>query len=853
MTVPNSFPTLPDPQGRRLAIIGDAPGHDEESLAHMALTDKSITPGPFVGSAGKLLRMVLAHYGILPQSCYLGHITPYRPPSNEIDSFDWHGAEIQEGLIALEEDLHKFQPHCILALGRAPFRYFKPDKCYQGKPSKGNPSGFVIPLQDWRGSIFMDAKNRKVVACFHPVAIQRVFSDIAYFRNDVARAVRHSSPEPIIPLTRTGILRPTLSEVLTFLADLRQSRTPAAFDIEGYSDAVGVTMLSVCPTPTSGIVIPFHIDGKSYWSEDEEAYVWEAVSGWLADPLCPKKAHNAFYETLVLAWRHSCVIDGIVSDTMMKHWEFYNELEKSLAVAVSMWTEEPYYKDDRESSNSNVKLLYNFKDSACTEEVDLAIEPALRKYPRAYDHFLFNVSLIPAFTYLHLRGCRFDTHRGAQHRKAAEQELEGLVEQIDKVTFPILGHSFNPKSTTDKQWLLYDFLGHTPYKRYGTTTKEEVMLRYYNKRKDEVLRLVIRAVNLRTRISDLEKLTPSSDGRLRTAYNLVANVTGRSNSQETSIATAYVTPKGKIGHSFDGTNLQNVTSTIRDTCIPDSDDFMFWQADLKGADAWTVAADLAALGYPHMLEDLKIGVKPSKLLLRMLEVLTLGGDPSAIARLDAKDALVESNKVIVPEGTLPDGRPADWQYVCMKRVQHGTNYDGKEDTISATIFKDSDGAIDVPPHQVIQYQSLYKMRYNTPARSAWMRQHLASTGGVLQTACGIRRRFFGIRTTNFIEDDIVRQALASEPQAITTYVTNNALKNLWYDPANRRKNGALFIEPLLQIHDALAGQFPKRLRAFAAERLSTYFTTTLTIHGIEVTIPVDIRVGKNWGNCKEPI
>ena len=840
--VPNLFPTLPDPQGRRLAVVGEAPGVDEEMVGE-----------PFVGPSGKLLRAVLSHSGILPQSCFIGNITQHRPPNNEIESFDWHGPEIQEGLVRLNENLHEFQPNCVLSLGRTAFRYFKPDKCYQGKPSKANPSGYAIPLQEWRGSIFTGTGGYKTVACFHPAYIQRAFGDIAYFRNDVSRAVRHSSATVVNSVTRTGNLRPTLQEVLSFLSDLRNSRTSASFDIEGYSDALGVTMCSICPTPTSGIVIPLYVDGNHFWSEDEEPLVWSALSGWLADARCPKKAHNAFYETLVLGWRHSCVVDGIISDTMMKQWEFYNELEKSLAVATSMWTEEPYYKDERESSNSSVKLLYNFKDSACTEEVDRAIEPHLRKYTAAYGHFEFNVSLIPAFTYLHLRGCRFDTVRAAQHKQEAEQELETLVESIDKVTLPILGHSFNPKSTHDKQWLLYDYLGHTPYKRYGTTTKEEVMLRYYNKRKDAVLLQVLRAVNLRTRISDIEKLTPSSDGRLRTAYNLVADVTGRSNSSETSIAEAFVTPKGRIGHSFDGTNLQNVTAALRDVCITDGESFTFFQADLKGADAWTVAADLAALGHRNMLEDLEAGVQPAKLLLRMLEVLKRGGDPAIIARLNAVDAKAECDLVQIPEGVLADGRPGNWFYTSLKRVQHGTNYDGQAPTISAVIFKDSDGAIDIPPAEIEKYQHLYRLRYNTAARSQWMFTHLIETGGVLQCACGIRRRFFGIRNPRMIEDDIVRQALASEPQANTTYATNNAIKNLWYDRDNRRKTGALFIEPLLQIHDAVAGQFPTRLRDFARTKLNQWFKTELTIHGIKVTIPVDIKVGTNWGNCKTPI
>lgn len=840
--VPNSFPSLPDPHDRRLAIVGEAPGLDEEVVAE-----------PFVGPSGKLLRLVLSSNGINPKACFIGNICQTRPPTGEIESFDWAGQEIQNGLAQLSTDLSIFKPNVVLSLGRYSFRYFNPDKCYQGKPSKNNPTGYVVPIQNWRGSVFIGTGGYKTVACFHPAYIQRVWSDIAYFRADVSRAVRHSASPALNGVIRTGILRPTVSEVIAFLSNLRANSIPASFDIEGYSDAIGVTMLSVCPTPTSGIVIPFYIDGQNYWTEDEEALVWQHLSTWLADPTCPKKCHQAFYETFVLGWRHKCVVDGIISDTMMKHWEFFNELEKSLAVAVSLWIEEPYYKDDRLSNNSNVKLLYNFKDSACTEEVDRAIEPALRQHPATYTHFEFNVSLIPAFTYLHLRGCRFDSVRANEHRRDAENKLALLIEQIDEVTLPVLGHTFNPKSTDDKAWYLYDFLNLKPYTRYGKTTKEVVMLRYYNKTRDQTLQRIIQAVNLRTRISDIGKLTPNDDGRIRTTYELVGTVTGRSSSRDSSATDLQVTSKGNLFHVDYGTNLQNVTKALRDTFIVDSDDYTFFQADLSGADAWTVAADLFALKSPFMLEDLKLGIKPSKLLLRMLEVLESNGDPSIIARLPSHEAKLECDKVIIPDGILPDGRPGDWFYTSLKRVQHGTNYDGQADTISATIFKDSDGAIDIPASSIEKYQRLYRLRYNTPARTDWMSRHLLESGGVLQTAVGIRRRFYGIRNSSFIDDEIIRQALASEPQAVTTYVTNRALLNLWNDPTNRRRSGALFVEPLLQIHDALAGQFPTRLRDYAAEAFDRWFNVKVIIHGVEVTIPADIKVGRSWGDCKHKL
>lgn len=857
MIVPNQHPTIEDNQGRRLAVIGEAPGSDEDLIGL-----------PFQGYSGQLLRFELQRAGISPESCFIGNVCQLRPPDNDLKSFDWNGPEITSGIEQLKADLAQFKPNCVLILGRTAFRVFNPERCYPVRPTKDNPDGIKIPISDWRGSVFHSSLGYKSVGAFHPAYILRAFGDIAYLRLDIRRAVRHASFPEVRPTVRTGTLRPTFVEACQFLTDLLESKRPSSFDIEGYSDAIGVTMLGIAPTATSGMVIPFHIDSKRYWSEDEEPIIWSLLSHWLADPICPKRCHNAFYELLVLGWRHGCVVDGIVDDTMMKHWEVYNELEKSLGVCVSIWIEEPYYKDERHSSG-DTKLGYNFKDSACTEGVNSSIESVLVQRPRQRDHYRFNISLIPALNYMHLRGCKFDSIRAAQHITKAETELSRLVSILDRD----LGHhlssyntwreregkplktewSFNPKSADDKEWFIYEHLGMDVSRRWGRSSKEELLHRYYKKTKNETLKALIQAVSLRTRISDIEKLTPNADGRIRTSYDLVSTVTARLNSRESSIAEQIgVDKNGKMKYQEFGTNLQNVTKPIRDCFVTDGPENLFFQADLEGADAWTVAADLAAKGDDRMLNDLKHKVKPSKVLLGMIESIKAGRDPSLIAKMPSDELKAFLDTIIIPDGTLDDGRPADWFYTCCKKVQHGSNYLGKPPTIAAVIFKDSDGLIDLQEIEVERMQRLYFMRYDISKRKDYIISCL-QRDGTLHTAAGTSRKFFGLRNQKFPDDDIVREAMASEPQTITTYATNLALKNLWYDPANRRKSGALFIEPLLQVHDALAGQFPGRLRDFARERIRSYFENPITINGITLTIPVDIRVGTSWGSCKEKI
>lgn len=832
-TVPNCQPRIP-PTSARLAVVGEAPGPDEE-----------VAGSPFVGASGRFLRAILANSGISCDQTFFGNITQHRPPNNDIESFDFHGPEITTGLQRLADDLRVFRPNCVLLLGKTAFRAFHPDLCPDTK------KGVHVPLSDWRGSVRRadDRWGYKSVATFHPAYILRSYGDAPLFRFDVARAVRYSGTADIIPTTREGILRPTLADVLSFCAKARLERSPVTWDIEGFADDVGITMLSLCTSKSHGIVVPFWIEGRNYWTEEEEVQVWLALAGLLADPAVPKCAHNAFYELFVSAWRHSLVVNNLRDDTMMKHWEVFPELERALAICCSIYTDQPYYKGGRLADSTEVKLRYNLTDSLVTHEVNEVLDVHLAKQPRSLSHYRFNINLIPAYNYIMLRGCRFDTARARALAEDTTKDIQTLSAEINER----VGRSFNVKSVVDKRWLLYTKLGYKPYARDGESTKEDVLLRYYAKHRDPLVRLIIRCVRKRTRLSDINKLVCDADGRIRSSYDPVGTNTGRLSSRA-SIALRLTDE----GWDNTGTNLQNVTKDLRCCFVPDDDTgYDFWQVDLSGADGWTVAADLASLGYPAMLDDYNAGIKPSLVLYHMIQEHVAGRSVATINQLPRHElkTLLKSVKSVIDslDGTTDaSGRPADWLYLCCKRVQHGSNYGAQPEKISEVVFGDSDGTIDLSKNDAALYQQLYKLRYQTDHRNAAIRRRLA-TDGALVSACGIRRQFFNIRNRNDIDDATVREAAAFEPQANTTWATNKALERLWYDPHNRTSRGSLHVEPLLQIHDALAGQYRRENRTRAAEKLREWFTNPLTIQGVKVTIPADGKRGPNWKETKEDL
>lgn len=876
MLVPNQFPEI-EPSSGRLAVIGEAPGVEEAQVGK-----------PFVGTSGRYLRAIMAECRGSTKQTFFGNICQEQPPDNDISRFTFEGPEIQGGIEALRKDLEIFRPNCVLLLGRTALRAFRPDLCYPTKKQ------YVVPLGDWRGSLHRGhIGGYKAVVTYHPAHILRSYNDAPFFKFDVARAIRQAESPDLQVLVRQGLLRPTLTDVLEYIRRAREGAIAQTFDIEGYPDNVGVTMVSLVPThdPSQGIVIPFQVtnDGGRYWSEDEEWQIWQALAGLLADPNVRKTAHNCFYELFVLAWRHKIIVNNLDDDTMMMHWELYPDFAKgdheekakvsmtqkkrSLGICCSLYTEQPYYKDDRLSQDPDVRLNYNFLDSSVTAEVRNVAATVLQRTPSSWQHYRFNINLIPAYNYIMLRGCKFDSVRAAQLAGDVRGEIADLNREINTTLesrgvfhlFPVSKgkektrsvEGFNVKSGNQKAWLLYNHLGYTPLKKFQTDTgkpgtDEDCLLHFWKKEQDPLLRLVIRCVRKRTRLSDIHKLVCDTDGRIRTSYDLVGTNTGRLSSRSAMSMALF-----EDGWDNTGTNLQNVTKELRCCFIPDSPEHDFWQFDLSGADGWTVAAELAAIGHPTMLEDYMFGIKPALVLYAMLQEHAAGRDPRNISRLDRPTlkALCKSLKRTIDDEdgkTDPQGRPVNWQYLCCKRVQHGSNYDMQAEKTAELVFGDSDGTVVLSKKDAEFYQYLYKLRYNTNARNEWIRKTLSQTM-CITASCGIRRQFFGIRNRGDIDDDIVRQASSFNPQSTTTYVTNKALEKMWYDPTNRNSRGGLFVEPLIQIHDAFAGQHHVRVRSWAHEKFREWFNNPIKVAGIEVTIPVEGNYGTSWKDTKTPI
>lgn len=836
---------IPSVQNRhRLAIIGEGPSEEDKGV-------------PFSSSSGRLVSRVIGELGLPINQLFLGYVSTKK-------TFGWNqtpnDAAVIEGTNQLRQDLNRFQPNCCLLLGDLANKVFGADN----------------PAHIQRGTIFVSPGFRyKCVTAQDPWSVMKNYQLSIPFRYDFLKAKEQSLFPDYRPPVRNINATPTFTYLCRRFEEILENKPTIAFDLEGYPNQAGVTCYSIAVSPQDCFIVPFrNLDNSPYWSDIEETKLWEYTARVLSDPDIPKVAQNAMYELFVFAWRHKILVRGLKEDTMFKMWELFSELPKSLGFIASLYTQEPYYKDERTVPDLTVHHKYCCKDSIVTLASSERMDQAIVAQEKSNKHYRFNISLLKPYLYMQLRGCKLDLTKLAEMR---HRTWEFIRHQQDIVN-EMCGQVLNTKSPKQLQHYLYNVLSLPEQtKRIGQTATVtadfNALCTLYSQTELPVLLEISKLTRARTRLSDLGKLQAFPDGRIRCNYNPVGTDTGRLSSSETWVEA--IVHKSKIefkkrrkdGREFLemvleskptvenlGTNLQNVTKDLRVAFIPDNEDYAFFQYDLSGADAWTVAADLAALGNDRMLVHLQNQIKPSIVIVLLTE---FGND---VYKWDLPTLKAHHDHMLKQCKTIPK---LVRTYVCAKGCQHGTNYGMQAKLMAALQLERSvqgwvdnfiNGIVEPPDFKVFHHntidrlQKLYINYYGIELRKEYLKRQLTNHG-YLDSASGQRRYFLDIRSRRNIDDSILRVAASHEPQANTTFATNSALANLYYDPENRTPRGNLRCEPTLMIHDALAGQAHKSQQHWATEKFeSEWFDIPMVIHGLELTIPVEGGWGPNWKN-----
>lgn len=387
MTLTNRFP--PRIAARRLALIDDQ-------------VPRTVPGLPTYDADRELLKQLLAHAGLDYDACFHGYVATGE---------------------ALAADLARYAPHFILCLDR------QLDKKVNGLRLL---HGDWRPIDSWRGSVLLATGLVPGVKCmgiYHPSRLRLEYGLTAHTRFDLRRVAQELRTDTLeVPEDEIHVDL-TLVQLLSELQQIKATKTRVAIDIEGYVDFV--SCIGFATGHNSAFVVPFmRADGTSWWTEDEEVQLWEAVAAVLEDEAVPKVLQNSLYDCFVLAWSYGIVVEGVTDDTMLKHFELFCELEKSLGFQTSIYTKHPAYKHQRKSDDERVQLEYCGRDCCRTLECCDVQESMLK--PKQKEHYRFNMSLLAQLLYMELRGIRYDADAAKARLEETQNAIYELQDEINR-------------------------------------------------------------------------------------------------------------------------------------------------------------------------------------------------------------------------------------------------------------------------------------------------------------------------------------------------------------------------------------------------------------------------------------
>jgi len=737
---------------------------------------------PFSGASGEDLNRYLADVGIDRHTqVFVTNVCHERPPNNKFEAFlkPQPALCLLQGILQLKKDIIDIRPNLVIALGDVPLRFLT------NKHS----------ITKYRGSILECSlvKGVKVIATYHPASVFRMYENKTLIQLDMKRIAEEAKfPEIMLP-KRYIYIWPEAS----YLVEDMYNAEWLSVDIEGTPD--GIHCIGFSDRADRALVFPL---AKGADAE---------IRRLLASPA--KKCGQNFgqYDLTVLEDR-GYEVKNFQWDIMYGHHALLMEsasggdevkalrggkagakspLAKGLGFQVSIYTKEPFYKDDgklwsRLDTLSPEDLhnfhIYNGKDAACTWEIRYVQERELEQFGvrHVFDH---EMRILPLLRQMSRRGVLIDLRLREELRVQYTKEIENLQAFLDKSA----GKALNVKSAPDMHKLLYETLGlpvqfHRETKR--PTADKDAIAKLAAKYQHPVLMTIVEIRRRRDLIERYINANVDADGRLRCLFDPSGTRTGR------------LASRANIYGS--GTNLQNIPPKMRKMFIADPGKVLFY-VDLS-------QAELRVVAY--------------------------------LARCDSLIEAFESGRDIHKENSERFfGSYSEDKRLAVKRTVYGSIYGEGVDRIVAV------AAAENPPirlvrHEVATAQEGFFMLYPEIKEVWWNDVKRDLKYRTLITPLGWKRQFFG----RWDSVQFINEALAFIPQCTVGVLAEIGMLNA------SRVEGA---EVLLNEHDAILGQCDEGDVPTVVPRVIEAMQVPVPIHGRTLTIPAEAKVGKNWAEASE--
>jgi DNA polymerase I-like protein with 3'-5' exonuclease and polymerase domains/uracil-DNA glycosylase len=797
----------------RICVVADYPSHADQQLNQGFSDSAGSTLAQCIGHSGMSMGEVSLIF-VIPEPSTMAESTKYWTPKGGFTTLATrHFAQLAESI--KEANANVYVPLGEISL-----------QALTNKRGITKWRGSILESIDYYGSV-------KVIPTIDPRTAIRQYLYRYFISADFKRIATECNSKELNLTPRNLMVQPSFLEAKSFLEYL-QSVPVIAADIEVYK--MEVSCISFASSATECMSIPFNNE----WTLEEEAILWLLVARIVEDPSKRFVYQNGMFDlSFMFAKNHIHGHKPYIDDTMIKHNLNYPDFPKGLGFITSLYTREPYYKDEGKTWFNDLKggtgdiaqfYLYNAKDSAVCFEANEPISKELTRFgnDKTYE---FNQRLFRPLLYMQARGILVDEAKLAAHRVEARKQRDELQSKLKELA----GFDLNVASPLQCKKFFYETKGYpvqtkktkdpkTGLRKETISADDKAMKRLIRKFNSEEAKLVTQIRKYRKLIGTYLEVQYDTDKRLRCSFNMAGTNTGRLSSSETIFGT--------------GTNMQNLPKTFKEFLIADPGHVIV-EVDKSQAE-WVATAFVSGDG--RMIEAVLSGIDahihtanlmfgiPKELILKEHQVLETSTDEDWIKEQRA----IHCPEILTYRNILPNMscRQAG------KKSNHSFNY-GLSPQGFAIQY-------DLEVKYAKQCYQLYHNAY--PGLTLW-HQHIRnklSKDRTLENLFGRKRRFL-----NRWNDDLFKAAYSYIPQSTIGQLLNYGIVETYYQQDLEEYNFLRSWDLLNQVHDSMVFQYPADKVADLVKtikQIQINLDPKLYANGREFVIKTDCKIGLN---CKK--
>ena len=515
------FPKIPQSKRFkcRVAIVGEAPGASE--IAHKQA---------FIGPSGQLLNKALASTALPPrEEIFVTNSLLCKPPQNKPQI----NTAIKNCQGRLIEELEEVQPELIIALGNIAMHALTDD--------------FGLKITKEQGRILESPylNSCKIIPMIHPAAILRAPGDYKLFYGTMHRASQlfNGTSSHDVGVTKWKVIETEEDFQLALRVLSTRKKVGADIETTGLNPRKdAILVMGVAYEKNKVLVFPpdmirkelFELPIEWIWQNGKFDIQFLRRKGMLAD---------VHHDTMLLSYclnEHSGVHElEQLSSRELGAAPYKHEVSKKVGKNFADLTPEELFKRVSVDADYTLQIFDKLY-------VRVSANPGLLN--------VYNKFMIPASNFLRRvqrNGIYVNQDLLQEFKREYQEHLDDINDQILEIAQPLWDPKgyiqdtgmksapevFNPGSTYQVAWILYDVLRLRPRGRMkGRSTDKEMLMKMEGMHPLIDLMLEYRSVakELSTYIIGVEEHI-AGDGRVHTTYKLHGTVTGRLSSAEPNV------------------------------------------------------------------------------------------------------------------------------------------------------------------------------------------------------------------------------------------------------------------------------------------------------------------------------